>query len=164
MRFFRLQGLAVLFAIALALGFTVTTFDHPVYGQETTGGMQGTVKDPSGAVVPNASVSVTTPTLVGSKEVLTDAAGYYRFANLPPGNYTIVVKAQGFDTLKREDVVLEVGHLPTVNLTLRVGTVNTVVQVKTEGPMIDDHHDDDADQYSRGDAGRIFRTERRSSR
>ena len=105
--------------------------------QETTGGLQGTVKDPSGAVIAGATVRVTTPTLVGYKEVVTDAAGYYRFANLPPGSYTITVKATGFDTLKRENVVLEVGHLPTVNLSLSVGTVSTVVEVKTEGPMID---------------------------
>jgi hypothetical protein len=138
MRFFRLQGLAVMFAIALALGFTATTIEQSVYGQETTGGMQGTVKDPSGAVVPGASVTVTTPTLVGSKEVVTDAAGYYRFANLPPGNYTILVKAQGFQTLKRENVTLEVGHLPTIDLPLKVGGVDTIVEVRTEGPMIDE--------------------------
>jgi len=108
-----------------------------VVAQETTGGLQGTVKDPSGAVIAGATVRVTTPTLVGYKEIVTDAAGYYRFANLPPGSYTILVKATGFDTLKRENVDLEVGHLPTVNLSLNVGTVSTVVEVKTEGPMID---------------------------
>ncbi len=80
--------------------------------QETTGGLQGTVKDPSGAVVPGATVTVTTPTLVGSKVVVTDAAGYYRFANLPPGNYTITVKAQGFDTLKREGWTLKSAIFP----------------------------------------------------
>ena len=138
MRFIRLQGLAVWFGLALALGLTATTIEQSVYGQETTGGMQGTVKDPSGAVVPGASVTVTTPTLVGSKEVVTDAAGYYRFANLPPGNYTILVKAQGFQTLKRENVMLEVGHLPTIDLPLKVGGVDTIVEVRTEGPMIDE--------------------------
>ncbi|MGA7110503.1 MAG: carboxypeptidase regulatory-like domain-containing protein [Terracidiphilus sp.] len=137
MKVFRWKGLAVFCAIALALGFTLSS-PQVVSGQETTGGMQGTVKDPSGAVVPGASVTVTTPTLVGSKVVDTDASGYYRLANLPPGNYTILVKAQGFDTLKRENVNLEVGHLPTINLTLSVGAVNTVVEVKTEGPMIDE--------------------------
>ena len=137
MRFFRLQGLALVFAVALALGFTLTTLEQPVLAQETTGGLQGTVNDPSGAVVPGASVTVTTPTLVGSKELITGAAGYYRFANLPPGTYTIVVKAEGFDTLKREKVVLEVGHLPTVDLPLKVGGVSTVIEVNTEGPMID---------------------------
>ena len=138
MRFFCMQGLAVVLAVALALGWSVAPVQPRVYAQETTGGIQGTVKDPSGAVVPNAMVTVTTPTLVGSKELVTDAAGYFRFANLPPGSYQIVVKANGFDTLKREGVVLEVGHLPTLSLSLSVGSVNTVVEVKTEGPMIDE--------------------------
>ena len=123
-------------AVALALGFTLCT-PRVVSGQETTGGLQGTVKDPSGAVVPGADVTVTAPTLVGSKEVVTDAAGYYRFANLPPGTYTIVVKVQNFDTLKRENIVIEVGHLPTINLALTVGTVTSVVEVSTEAPQID---------------------------
>ena len=70
--------------------------------QETTGGLQGTVKDPSGATVPNAKVVVTTSTLVGEKQVVTDTSGYYRFANLPPGNYLITVTATGFETAKRE--------------------------------------------------------------
>ena len=47
------------------------------------------------------------------------------------------MEAQGFETLKREGLALEVGHLPTVNLSLKVGAVNTVVQVTSEGPMID---------------------------
>ena len=125
--------------LALLFAFTLTSqiFETPAMAQETTGGLQGTVTDPSGAVVPRAKVTATAPTLVGSKVVLSDAAGYYRFSNLPPGNYTLLVEATGFDTLKREGLTLEVGHLPTVNLMLKVGTVNTVVQVSTEGPMID---------------------------
>ena len=63
--------------------------------QETTGGIAGTVKDPSGASVPNATVSVTAASLVGTKTVQTDASGYYRFANLPPGSYTLTVTATG---------------------------------------------------------------------
>ncbi len=138
MRFIRLQGVALVLAVTLALGFTFASVQQAAYAQETTGGMQGTVTDPSGAVVPKASVTVTTPTLVGSKVVLTDAAGYYRFANLPPGSYTIVVKAQGFETLKRTGVNVEVGLLPTIDLKLKVGSVITVVQVSTEGPIIDE--------------------------
>ncbi len=138
MRIVRLQCVTMVIALVLALGFSMQVLQQPAYGQETTGGMQGTVKDPSGAVVSGATVTLTAPTLVGSKVTETDAAGYYRFANLPPGTYTMFVKATGFDTLKREGLTLEVGHLPTVNLQLNVGTVNTVVEVKTEGPMIDE--------------------------
>jgi hypothetical protein len=120
----------------LALSF-LALFATCMIAQETTGGIQGTVEDPSGAIVPNAHVVVTGTTLIGSKEVVTDASGYYRFANLPPGTYELKATAEGFDTLKREKVSLEAGHLPTVDLHLTLGTVNTVVEVSTQGPVID---------------------------
>ncbi len=137
MRFIRLQGVSLLVALALTLGFTLSVTQQPAYSQETTGGMQGTVTDPSGAVVPKATVTATAPTLVGSKAVVTDAAGYYRFANLPPGTYTLTVKATGFETLRRQGIVLEVGHLPSIDLQVKIGQTSTVVEVKTEGPLID---------------------------
>jgi len=104
--------------------------------QETTGGLQGTVKDPSGAVVPNAKVVVTASTLVGEKSLETDGSGYYRFANLPPGTYTITVTGIGFETAKRE-LVLEVGHLPTVDFVLEIGKASQVVEVNSATPVID---------------------------
>src|ERR1700727_875667 len=104
--------------------------------QETTGGITGTVKDPSGAVVPNAKVVVTTSTLVGEKSLTTDSNGYYRFANLPPGNYTITVAGNGFETAKR-DLILEVGHLPTVDFVLEIGKASQVVEVTSATPVID---------------------------
>ncbi len=105
-----------------------------VAAQETTGGLQGTVKDPSGAVVPMAHVAITGSNLVGSKELDTDGSGYYRFANLPPGTYTVRVTAKGFSTVKRE-LVLEVGHLPTVDVALEVGSSTTVVEVNAAAQL-----------------------------
>jgi hypothetical protein len=121
----------------LTIVAALTLIAASVWAQETTGGLQGTVKDPSGALVSRAQVVVTGDNLVGSKEATTDSSGYYRFSNLPPGKYTLTVKAEGFETLKREGLELEVGHLPTVNLELTVGAVKTVVEVSTEGPLID---------------------------
>ena len=112
-------------------------FSMGALGQETTGGLQGVVKDPSGAVVPGAKVVVTGTTLVGSKEIETDGSGYYRFANLPPGTYTLTVTAKGFSTVKREGLNLEVGHLPSVDISLEVGTASTVVEVTSAAPQID---------------------------
>jgi hypothetical protein len=111
-------------------------FVSSAVAQETTGGLQGTIKDPSGAVVPGAKVVVTAKSLVGTKSVDTDASGYYRFANLPPDNYTISVTAKGFSTAKRE-VTLEVGRLPNVDFTLEVGRSETVVEVSGAAPQID---------------------------
>src|SRR6185436_18590858 len=76
-------------------------------------------------------------TLVGDKQMKTDSNGYYRFANLPPGNYTITVKAEGFKTLKKESTELLVGHLPTLDFTLEVGGTESVIEVSSEAPLVD---------------------------
>lgn len=108
-----------------------------MFAQETTGGLQGTVKDSTGAVVAGAHVVVTGTHLVGEKSLDTDSAGYYHFANLPPGPYTVTVSLKNFKTVKRDGVVIEVGHLPTLDLTLEVGTTSEVVEVSGAAPLID---------------------------
>src|ERR1700760_4991235 len=115
---------------------TLLLFAASAIAQETTGGLQGTVKDPSGATVPNAKVVVTASSLVGEKELVTDSSGYFRFANLPPGDYKIVVTALGFATEKRE-LTVEVGNLPTVDFALEVGKTSEVVEVNSAAPVID---------------------------
>lgn len=123
----RLLGLVVVLFLAVGIGF----------GQSTTGSLQGTVQDSTGAVIPGAEVSVTTPTLTGVKTTESDSKGFYHFANLPPGTYTVTVKAKGFETLERKGLAIEVGHIPTVDLTLAVGATNSVVEVSAEAPTID---------------------------
>ena len=130
MRIFK--GFAVAFVLLLAIMSAVS-----VLSQETTGGLQGTVRDASGAVVPNATVALTGSSLVGTKSQTSDSNGYYRFANLPPGNYTLTVEAKGFNSLKRSDITIGVGHLPTLDLALKIGTTDTVVEVSGEAPVID---------------------------
>jgi hypothetical protein len=112
----------------------VSTF---CFAQETTGSLQGTVKDPTGAAVTGATVSVTTPTLVGVKTERTDGKGYYHFSNLPPGAYVVTVDAKGFKTLKQSGLVIEVGHSPSLDLSLSVGATADTVSVSAESPTID---------------------------
>ena len=112
----------------------VSTF---CFAQETTGSLQGTVKDPTGAAVPGANVSVATPTLVGVKTEQTDSKGNYHFSNLPPGAYVVTVDAKGFKTLKQSGLVIEVGHSPTLDLSLAVGGAAESVDVTSQTPAID---------------------------
>lgn len=124
-------------AVVLAFCLVGIFFVANVFAQETTGGLQGTVKDPNGAVITSATVQLSGSSLVGIKEQKTDTSGYYRFANLPPGQYTISVSAPGFSTLKRQGVDIGVGRLPTVDLTMKVGAAETVVEVSSAAPVID---------------------------
>jgi len=131
MKVFRFSSRMIALAIMMALLLTLS------FAQETTGGLQGTVKDEKGALISKAQVELTGTTLVGQRNLSTDSAGYYRFANLPPGVYVVTVKSAGFATLKREGVTIEVGHLPSLELTLKVGSQQTVVEVTSEAPLID---------------------------
>lgn len=125
-----------LFAFATIL-MAVMSGSTDLTAQETTGGLQGTVKDPTGAVVPHAKVVVRGTSLVGSKELETDGSGYYRFINLPPGTYTITVDAKGFKFLKREGLDIAVGHFPVVDLMLEVGSATTLIEVNAGAPLVD---------------------------
>lgn len=122
------------FVFLMALNFV---FPGSGQGQETTAGVEGTVKDQSGATVAKAMLEISGSALIGTKTLETNASGYYRFINLPPGTYVITATASGFTTLKQEGIVLETGHLPTVNLTLKVGASATTVEVTAEAQQID---------------------------
>ena len=108
-----------------------------VFSQETTGGLQGTLRDSSGAVVGGGHVVITGTTLIGNKVLDSEATGYYRFANLPPGIYAMEVSAKGFKTVRREGIVIAVGHLPTLDVTLQIGAAAEVVEVSGAAPLVD---------------------------
>jgi hypothetical protein len=118
----------------ILIAFTV--LPHAI-AQEVTGGLEGVVRDTTGATVDKAVVTLTGAKLIGAKSIVTDSSGYYHFSNLDPGTYDILVKAPGFSELKRPGVNIEVGRLPSINLSLSVGSEMTVVEVSAETPQID---------------------------
>src|SRR6266566_6642997 len=123
--------------ISFAVLICVLACSWSASAQETTGGIQGTVKDPQGAVIPGATVEVSSPALIGKKSATTDAGGFYHFEQLPPGIYSINVNAPGFAPQTQGSLQVTTGSLPTVNFSLQVGAITQEVSVSAEAAVID---------------------------
>jgi hypothetical protein len=108
-----------------------------VFAQETTAGIQGTIKDPSGSVIANANIEATSPALIGSKKVTSDSQGTYRLAALPPGTYTLTVSAPGFRTSREAKIDLAAGRLPVIDIRMQVGAVAETVEVTDAATAVD---------------------------
>ena len=101
------------------------------------GAIQGTVADTTGAVVPNATVTaINTETGVTTTRVTT-SAGVYEITPLLPGHYTIDVKAQGFQEYKQENIQIDALHVSGLNVALKIGNQNEIVDVTTAPPSLE---------------------------
>jgi hypothetical protein len=101
-----------------------------------TGKITGVVTDSSGAVVPNATVTVKGNALMAPRSINTAADGSYLFDLLPPGTYDLTVTAAGFHTFEQIGIVLTAGFTASVEPKLTVGTVGEVVKVEAN-PVVD---------------------------
>ena len=112
----------------LALG----VFARPVLGQITTGTVSGTVKDPQGAVIPGATVTLVNEGQgTRSAPVVTNATGDFVVVNVAPGTYTLEVELASFKTLKRSGLAVSPGSRVAVSdLTLDVGGTTETVMSK----------------------------------
>jgi outer membrane receptor protein involved in Fe transport len=97
--------------------------------QVNTASVTGLVTDTAGAVVPNASVSLKNKATNVETTATTDSSGYYTFASVPVGAYTVTVERQGFKRVVLEEVKLEVGQKARVDAALEVGAVTETVTV-----------------------------------
>ncbi|HET7694731.1 MAG TPA: TonB-dependent receptor [Vicinamibacterales bacterium] len=105
--------------------------------QIQTGSISVKAVDDQGAVMPGATVTITSAVLPRALEGTTDASGVFLFPGLTPGTYTIKVALQGFQTLVREDVVVRQGQTANIDAPLKVGALTEVVTVKGESPVVD---------------------------
>ncbi len=102
----------------------------PAFGQQTLGGLTGMVTDTQGGILPGVVV-----TLVGEQTGLqrsqtSGSNGFYDFANLPIGTYTVSFVKDGFETQKTQAIPVQSDRTATLNVQLKVGAVNTVVSVE----------------------------------
>src|SRR5215831_15566976 len=107
------------------------------FGQsQTTGRIAGTVKDPNGATVAGAEVTIKSLATYEERKVTTDAQGSYGVPLLPPGAYRVNVRANGFKRAEIESVRIVITETTTVDATLEVGNVNEQVVVSAPDPLI----------------------------
>ena len=98
----------------------------------------GVVKDTSGAVLPGVTVEASSDVLIEKvRSAVTDSSGLYRIVDLRPGVYTVTFSLPGFATVKREGLELASDFTATVNVDLRVGTLEETVTVTGESPIVD---------------------------
>ena len=103
--------------------------------QVDTGSILGTVKDPTGGVVPGATVTLTHKQTNIVTRLTTDARGYYEAVGLSIGTYTLTVTLQGFRTATRENVGLRIQDRLRIDFTLELGSAENVV-VTSEAPLL----------------------------
>ena len=104
--------------------------------QTATGGIQGTVLDPSGALIPSASLRLTN-TNGFAKENKSGSTGTFEFGRLVPGRYQLSVAAEGFEVLELSNVIVHPGNNTPENLVLQLPTEKQQVQVNDEGLNLD---------------------------
>ena len=126
----------VRFVLASLTVCLLSAVSVPARAQQIYGSINGVVKDPNGAVVPNATILATnegTSTAVSAK---TDAGGTYIITNLQPGTYDVQTTASGFGPSKQTGVHVEVGLSTNLDVSLAVAGQEEVVTVTSEAPII----------------------------
>jgi hypothetical protein len=97
-----------------------------------TGALTGTVKDPSGAVIPNATVTLTSVDTGQTRTTMTGGDGVYHFSLLPPGNYRVRIESSGFKPVEVPSVTIAVTETEVLDRNLEVGAQAQTVTVEGE--------------------------------
>jgi hypothetical protein len=129
-----------LILIAVLLG--PLTAPTTVFGQGATGSVQGRVLDPSGAVIPQAQVTVTSAS-GKSGSAVSDATGSYQVRGLPAGAYTVNAATAGFAPFT-STVTVTPGQTKTLNIAMQIQMEQQQVQVEAEAPTVDTSPDQNA--------------------
>ncbi len=121
----------------------------PSFAQVDTGAILGTVRDPSGAVLPGATVTLTHKQTGIATRTTTDSRGNYEAVGLAIGTYNVAVTLQGFGPATRENVDVRIQDRLKINFTLEVGGAAEAVVVTTEAPIL---------QTQEGSLGQVIET------
>lgn len=100
-------------------------------------GIEGSVKDPSGALVPDVTITVHNSNTGEERTVKTSTAGYFRIEPLPAGKFSIKASQTGFKSFEQSDISVEADQVRTVNIALQLGEAGITVQVSAEAPPVE---------------------------
>src|SRR6195256_5061949 len=106
-----------------------------LFAQSDLGRISGFVKDPSGATIANAKVTVRNNTGV-ERQTTTNESGYYVITNIPPGLYTMTAEVPGFQRYETRDNKLDPSADLVIDATLTVGSTNETVEVSASAVML----------------------------
>jgi len=109
-----------------------------LYGQSReTGIIQGKVLDEEGNPLPGVSITLSSPSLMGTRSTVSDSEGRFRFPALPSGVYTIEASLQGFNPVKKTDIRLHVGMTVTVDISMTIAKLEQEITVVGTAPVVD---------------------------
>jgi hypothetical protein len=135
-----MRSFAVLLTRVLLCGAMLLSFSSGTafaQSQATTGLIQGTVIDTSGAVVPGSKITIKNVDTGLERVVSTDDAGRFLVPLLPLGNYRITAETEGFTTLVREGIELTIGQTVTLPLQLQAAGTTDLVTVTADAPVVE---------------------------
>ena len=124
-------------AILLALAVFIAVAPATAPAQISTAAINGTIRDATGAVIPEADIVLTNVGTAVEHRTVSNNVGNYVILLIPPGRYTLDVSKEGFTTARDEDVNLEVNQTATYNLTLAVGATTETITVEAVGAEIE---------------------------
>ncbi|HEY6968893.1 MAG TPA: carboxypeptidase-like regulatory domain-containing protein, partial [Candidatus Angelobacter sp.] len=117
--------------LVVALLVLLAVHSTPAWAQQ--GSVSGVVTDPQDAVIPGATVTLTSKDTGASQKTTTQGDGHYLFSNVKPGVYDLTVERKGFETAKVAAQQVRVGITTTANIKMKVGAESTTIEVKATG-------------------------------
>lgn len=104
---------------------------------QSTGSVQGTVADATGAVIANATVTVTNQATSETHTLQTDSAGFYSQPSLLPGNYRVQAESSGMQTVVATNVIVSVSTTQRQDFTLKVASTNQTIEIQSTAPVVE---------------------------
>jgi hypothetical protein len=121
-----------LLKLIAVLAVSLVTFLPLSFAQKTTGDIDGTVTDQSGAMLPGCALTLTDQANGAVRKTTSNAQGNFSFLNLPVGTYTINATKEGFKALAQKDVAVHVATVTTPTLALEIGAATEMVTVEAK--------------------------------